>query len=186
MWRSRGRRRRGPTWATLCLLVLGGTITACEGLASDPQPDASLAPAKSGAYLNCGGPAMPSPLASYKYDINDDGFIDRFVAMRCPRGKHDQLEVFTGKSPEDRPERLGGENARPPVHLQDHLNLAYGCLMFSDRTVLIGVGEDDRDASVAKLVLIGHWNPQRNEVEMVDVTDRDLAIPCAIVPRAKG
>jgi len=174
------RRQHGTILATLCLLVMGTALAGCGGLVSEPQPAISTVPQAFGVYLNCGGPASPSRFATYEYDINDDGAIDRFVAMRCPDSKSDQLEVFDGKFLEDRPQRLGGAYAGPLIHLNKQVNLDHGCLMFSGRTLLVGVGAEGQDQSAVKVAWIGHWNPERNRIDMVANTRR-LVIPCAAV-----
>ncbi|GAA3239370.1 hypothetical protein GCM10010532_079260 [Dactylosporangium siamense] len=137
-----------------------------------------------GAYANCGGPAVPSPFPAYAYDIDNDGAIDRFVAMRCPGSKADQLEVLTGKNPQGHPQRLGGDDAGPLIHHRDEVDLEHGCLMFADRTVLVGVAGGGNPSAVA-VSRIGHWDSGTHRVVMREAP-HGLTIPCgAIVPAAR-
>ncbi|MEV0713132.1 hypothetical protein [Asanoa sp. NPDC050611] len=160
------------------LLLIGATTLAGCGQLGDPHPAPSTVPQTFGVYLNCGGPAAPSQLRDYSYDLDGDGTADHFTAMRCPRTQSDQLEVFSGRSPDDRPQRLGGADAGPLIHRDEHVNLDYSCLMFSGRTVLVGVRDADDEPNVVPVAWIGEWDSARKKVAMRPDT-RGFTIPCA-------
>jgi hypothetical protein len=154
----------------------------CQGTGSaEPQPSSSLMSAAYGQLLDCNGPAAPSPLPPYLYDIDGDDHRDTFVAMRCPGNSHDQLEVFTGTAAKDRPERFSGAAQHPLIHRDLEVDLGHGCLMFARGTVLVGVGSKNGNLSAVPVTWIGRWDKATRRVQMSRQEPPTQTIPCNTV-----
>jgi len=156
------RRRR--------LLALIAALTALSGC-NDPVHAAPKDPPVDPAYIRGFGPNCSEGNPKYraaKFDINNDGVADWFIAYRCPGkgadSKGDQLELFDGRGGA-KPPLLG---THPVMHWNKGVRIYDGCLLFSFQRVLIARA----DGSVA---YAGVWGKDGLKID----PRNSGAVPCA-------
>jgi hypothetical protein len=172
-------RRRLPF---VLVVLLAAGLTGCgTGLGLSSAPDIyhvnwiSVA----GRDLPChDGATMVGAAAPTQYhDIDEDGWTDAFVAMRCA-GSHgpDQLEAFAGKSDMNDPTLLDRL-----TWIDNEIYLDGECLFFMRSQVVIFAHEQDAAGQPTASVSIARvWDKQKRKFRAPGKGERTLqAATCA-------